>query len=148
MPMITELINIYDRDLSKLKAEIEAFKNEANLWSTVGNTANPAGNLCLHLVGNLKTYIGKNLGHVSYVRDRAAEFTKTGVARSELLQQIEETRSVVISSLRLLDPSILQATYVENVLGFEMTTGFFLLHLATHLSYHLGQVNYLRRVLE
>lgn len=146
--MISELIKIYDRDILKLKQEIEMFMHEPNLWATTGNIKNPAGNLCLHLVGNLKTYIGKNLGNYDYVRDRPAEFSTRDVSKQTLIQQIDETREIVISSLKKMNDPQLEETYVEDVLGYQMTNGFFLVHLAAHLSYHLGQVNYLRRILE
>jgi hypothetical protein len=146
--MIAEFIQLYERDLTRLRTEIEAFRSEANLWTRVANIPNPAGNLCLHLVGNLKTYIGKNLGNIAYLRNREAEFSLIMLPRTELLQQIDETRLAVISTLELLDESKLQEMYSEQVLGFEMTTGYFLIHLAAHLSYHLGQINYLRRILE
>jgi hypothetical protein len=146
--MITDLIKIYERDLDRLKLEIELFNNESKLWSITGSVKNSAGNLSLHLVGNLKTYIGKNLGQIHYVRDRDAEFSLKNVPKQSLLEQIEETKTIVLSSLEKLNTEDFSSTYPENVFGYEMTNGFFLLHLAAHLSYHLGQINYIRRVLE
>lgn len=146
--MINELIKIYDRDIQRLRKEIELFNQDSNLWRTVGNVKNPAGNLCLHLVGNLNTYIGKNLGYTNYVRDRDAEFNSRNVSKQELLDKVEETREVVISTMKKLNNEDVDKKYVEDVFGYEMTNGFFLIHLAAHLSYHLGQVNYIRRILE
>ncbi len=146
--MIADLIAIYDRDINRLKNEIEAFQHEENLWQITGQVKNPAGNLGLHLVGNLKTYIGMHLGNFAYVRDREAEFNLKNVPQQQLLRQIEETRQVVIAALQKLDSSQLTDTYPEETLGYKMTVGFFLIHLAAHLSYHLGQINYLRRILE
>lgn len=148
MSIISELVTIYDRDLNRLKNEIQTFTHETNLWKTTGAVKNPAGNLCLHLVGNLKTYIGKNMGDYGYIRDREAEFNLKNVPQSQLIQQIVETKQVVIGALQKLDDSQLQNTYPEETLGFKMTIGFFLIHLTAHLSYHLGQINYLRRILE
>lgn len=145
--MTADLTTLFERDLLRLRQEIEAFSDENDLWRTTGKVPNPAGNLCLHLVGNLKTYIGKNLGHFPFVRDREAEFKRRGVARQELLHQIEETRLVVRETLRNLDPNRLSESYPEPVFDYPMTTGYFLLHLTAHLSYHLGQINYLRRAL-
>ena len=146
--MINELIKIYDRDIQRLRKEIELFNQDSNLWRTVGQVKNPAGNLCLHLVGNLNTYIGKNLGYTNYVRDRDAEFNSRNVSKQELLDKVEETREVVISTMKKLNNEDVDKKYVEDVFGYEMTNGFFLIHLAAHLSYHLGQVNYIRRILE
>ena len=146
--MIEELIKIYDRDLERLKKEIELFNEENNLWKTIGNIKNPAGNLCLHLVGNLNTYIGKDLGNLDYIRDRDAEFSSKHIPKEALLKEVEGTKEIVLSTLGKMNKEQLEGLYVEDVLGYKMTNGFFLIHLAAHLSYHLGQINYIRRILE
>ena len=146
--MIDELIKIYERDLDRLRVEIEAFEQESNLWKTNGNITNPAGNLCLHLAGNLNTYIGKNIGQTDYVRDRHAEFNLKDVPKNTLLIQVDEVKDVVLSTIRQMNRDDLEEVYTEKIFGYEMTNGFLLVHLATHLSYHLGQINYLRRFLE
>ncbi len=146
--MITELRTLYDRDLQRLHNEIAAFQWEEHLWQTSGHVPNAAGNLALHLVGNLSTYIGNTLGQNPYVRDRQAEFATKNLPKQELLRQIEHTKQVVLTSLQALQAKDLDLLYPEEVLGYQMTTGFFLMHLLAHLSYHLGQINYLRRILE
>lgn len=146
--MTTELTSLIERDLDKLAEEIRAFRQEENLWKTTGQITNPAGNLCLHLVGNLSTYIGAILGKTGYVRDREAEFSQKGIPQEVLLQQVKEVKTVVTHTLRRLPEEQLLELYPQQVLGYEMTTGFFLVHLYGHLSYHLGQINYLRRILE
>jgi len=146
--MITEFAKVYDRDINRLKQEIESFKQEMNLWVTTGAIKNSSGNLCLHLIGNLRTYIGKNMGNRDYVRDRDAEFNLKDVARQDLLQQIDMTRAVVGSTFANLKETSLKELHIEEVLGYPMTNAFFLIHLTAHFSYHLGQINYLRRALE
>ena len=146
--MINELIKIFDRDLDRLKNEIDDFSNEENLWITKGNINNPAGNLCMHLLGNLRTYIGKNIGHQQYDRDRVAEFNARHIPKQKLIADIEETKTIILNSLANMNEGDLNKLYVENVLGYEMTNTFFLIHLTAHFSYHLGQINYLRRILE
>ncbi len=42
----------------------------------------------------------------------------------------------------------LQKEYKRRVYEDTMTTEYFLVHLAMHLTYHLGQVNYHRRLLD
>lgn len=145
--MINALITIFNRDLEKLKTEISLFNEEDNLWITAGTVKNSSGNLCLHLLGNLNTYIGKNLGNTGYIRNREAEFTLKNVSKEELIQQIDKTKATINHTLNNIPSTGLEANYPENVLGYEMTTGYFLIHLAAHLSYHLGQINYLRRIL-
>jgi uncharacterized damage-inducible protein DinB len=136
------------RDLDKLLHELASFQKEANLWKTTGHITNSAGNLCLHLVGNLNTYIGANLGNSGYVRNRDAEFSQRDIPVQELLRQVTETKTVVSHTLEQIPEDQLHAPYPQQVLGYEMTTGYFLVHILGHLNYHLGQINYLRRVLE
>ena len=146
--MIDAFIKIFDRDLERLKKEIELFNDENNLWRITGNVKNAAGNLCLHQVGNLNTYIGKNMGHSGYIRDRDAEFNLKNVPKEKLVQHVTETKEIVLSTLKNMTEGKLKQNHVEKIFDYEMTNEFFLLHLASHLSYHLGQINYIRRILE
>lgn len=146
--MITDtLITVYRRDLEKLKTEVEQYSSDEQLWLVHGEIANSGGNLALHLVGNLKHFIGATLGDSGYVRDRESEFSSTGVSRAELISAIEETSEVVSATLANITAEELAAAYPIEVFGEPMTTEYFLVHLATHLSYHLGQINYHRRLL-
>lgn len=147
--MITESIrSLFTRDLNKLRTEIESYQNEETIWKTDKNISNSAGNLCLHLVGNLNNYIGATLGNSGYVRNRELEFSLKDVPRTELIQQIESTIEIIHSSLGRLSTEDLQKNYPSEPLGYEMTTEYFLIHLFGHLSYHLGQINYHRRLLD
>ncbi len=147
--MITDVLNsIIKRELLKLKIELESYKDESNLWRIEMNIANSGGNLCLHLIGNLNTYIGAILGQTGYVRDRDAEFSLKNISRKELLQKIEETILVVDQVLPTLTPEQLEREYPIIVLKEPTSTEFFLVHLATHLTYHLGQINYHRRLID
>lgn len=147
--MITKVLNsIIQRELLKLKIEIESYKDESNLWRLEKSIANSAGNLCLHLVGNLNTYIGTVLGQTGYVRDRDAEFSMKNISRQELIQKIEGTIGVVDQVLPALTAEQLEKDYPMVVLKEATSTEFFLVHLATHLTYHLGQINYHRRLID
>lgn len=145
--MTASIAAILARDLDKLVQELTLFEKEEALWRTEGQITNPAGNLCLHLVGNLNTYIGGILGASGYVRDREAEFSLKNIPKEELLAQVRQTKATVTHTLDMLSDEALQQPYPQQVLGHEMTVGFFLVHLTGHLSYHLGQINYLRRLL-
>jgi len=142
------LKTIFNRDLTKLRTEIASYKQEANLWRVEKDIANPAGNLCLHLVGNLNTYIGAILGNSDYIRNRDLEFSARDIPKEELLRKIDDTIKVAERVLDTLTPDQLKAEYPQLVLAEKTTTEFFLVHLATHLAYHLGQVNYHRRLLD
>jgi len=146
--IIESLKSIYTRDLEKLKQEITQYRDENAIWKVGGDVTNSAGNLCQHLIGNLKHFIGAELGDSGYVRHRDLEFSTSGTPRDELLRGIDETLSVVISTLDRIRPEQLDAEYPIVVFADKMTTGYFLIHLATHLNYHLGQINYHRRLLD
>lgn len=140
------ILTLFQRDLKVLLKEIEQYPDENFIWQTVKGTSNSGGNLALHLVGNLKTYIGKNLGNIDYLRNRELEFSAKNIPRQEILQAISETLETVTITLTQLSQEQLSNTYPENVLGYEMSTEYFLIHLHGHLTYHLGQINYHRRI--
>ncbi|WP_347053253.1 DinB family protein [Flavobacterium olei] len=145
--MVTETLKtLFNRDLNKLKTEIESYENESSIWQIDKNISNSAGNLCLHLIGNLNTYIGTELGKTGYIRNRPLEFSLKDIPKSELIEKIEATIQVVNSTMETLNDTDLEKIYPQIVFEKEMTTGFFLIHLATHLGYHLGQINYHRRL--
>ncbi|AZA81439.1 DinB superfamily protein [Chryseobacterium lactis] len=147
--MITEsLRSLYNRDLNKLKTEIEAYQNEENLWKTDKNIANSAGNLCLHLVGNLNHFVGTHLGNTDYVRQRDLEFSLKDVPKAELIEKVEGTIEMIDSVLGTLSEDDLKKEYPLVVFESKMTTDYFLIHLIAHLDYHLGQINYHRRLLD
>jgi uncharacterized damage-inducible protein DinB len=146
--MINTVKIILERDLTKLKTEIAAFKKEENIWRVDGAIANSAGNLCLHLIGNLNTYIGIQLGGTQYIRQRELEFSLKNVPRADLLRMIDETIEMLRMSLEKLNDQDLQKEFPMQVFENKTTIEYMLVHLATHLGYHLGQINYHRRLLD
>jgi uncharacterized damage-inducible protein DinB len=147
--MITNTLKtLFNRDLKRLITEIELYHNEADIWQVNGQINNSAGHLCLHLVGNLNTYIGKELGHTGYVRNRELEFSSEAVPRQKLIQDVKNTIEMIQQTLESFDEHLLEAEYPILVFDHKTSTVFFLVHLATHLTYHLGQINYHRRLIE
>jgi uncharacterized damage-inducible protein DinB len=147
--MLTETLKkLFNRDLTRLKSEIEAYQNEANLWRIDRDIANSAGNLCLHLIGNLNTYIGATLGGTNYIRNRELEFSLKDIPKQELIKMIEATITVVSDSLNRVSNEQMDGEYPLLVFEEKTSTEFFLVHLTTHLTYHLGQINYHRRLLD
>lgn len=144
--LIETLKSLFNRDLNQLKVEIESYQNESQLWVIDKNISNSGGNLCLHLIGNINTYIGAEIGKTDYIRNRPLEFSLKDIPKSELINKIEETILVVNKALDSLTQADLETIYPQIVFEKEMTTGFFLVHLSTHLAYHLGQINYHRRL--
>lgn len=146
--LIDTLQNLFNRDLLRLRKEIELYSNEANLWKTGDGISNSAGNLCLHLIGNLNTYIGKEIGNTGYVRNRDAEFALKDIPRHQLLEMVDATITTVRTSLNGLNENALADEYPVVVFDERMSSEFFLMHLTTHLNYHLGQINYHRRLMD
>ena len=146
--MLEILSDLYLRDLEILKTEITSYKKEENLWIISGEIVNSGGNLCLHLCGNLQHFIGAVLGNSGYVRNRDAEFSRKDVPIRELEAGINLTIEALKKTFMELKEDDLQKIYPVNVFGYEMTTEYLLIHMATHLSYHLGQINYHRRLLD
>lgn len=139
---------LYKRELEKLKTEIQLYKNEDNMWILDRDIANSAGNLCLHLIGNLNHFIGHVLGKTDYVRNRELEFLLDEVPRNNLINSIVETIKVVDSSLKALSDKELEFNYPFPKFETNQTTEFFLVHSLMHLNYHVGQINYHRRFLD
>jgi hypothetical protein len=146
--MIETLKTLFERDLNKLKLELELYQTESNIWIIEKNIANSAGNLCLHLIGNLNWFIGAEIGKTNYIRNRDLEFSQKNLPIQELLFKIDQTMEVVKNSLNDLKDSNLTKEYPILVFAQKTSTEFFLVHLATHLGYHLGQINYHRRLLD
>ena len=139
------LLNIYERDLQKLTKEINLYQNEEDLWKTTADITNSGGNLCLHLIGNLKHFFGVNLGGTDFIRTRDAEFSSKNVSRSEILTEIENAAGIVATTLQNLTDEDLEKDYPEPHHGEIVKTKWMLIHLLTHFDYHLGQINYHRR---
>jgi uncharacterized damage-inducible protein DinB len=145
---IDNLIQLFKRDLEKLITEISLYKNEEAIWRTDKNIANSAGNLSLHLVGNLNTYIGEAIGKSGYIRNRELEFSLKNIPKEKLIKMIRDTIIVVEGALAKISKEQLEEEFPILVFDRKTSTQYLLLHLSTHLAYHLGQVNYHRRLLD
>ncbi|MAY83976.1 MAG: DinB superfamily protein [Flavobacteriales bacterium] len=146
--MKEELLFLYKRDLLQLKNEVEAFKDESNLWRLEGEIKNTAGNLALHLCGNLQHFIGHILCGSDYQRDRDYEFAAKNVAREDIIKEIDTTIETLERLVPKLDKSTFDQAFPIKIALGDFTIFQMLVHLQGHLNYHLGQVNYLRRILD
>lgn len=138
---------ILHRELKKLQEELEAYPNEEALWITTDGIQNSAGALAVHLMGSLKSYIGQGLGKVPYERNRELEFNAPPRPRAEILAEIDEVRSLSKEVLDNLDADELAGTFPQEIDGQSYPTELILHHVLGHLTYHLGQINYHRRLL-
>ena len=137
---------ILSRELGAVRRSVEAYPSDASLWEERPGLPNSGGTLVLHIAGNLQHYLGAVLGGSGYRRDRDGEFARRGVSRDELLAEIDAATRAVERGLSLLTDEALATQYPERIAGRTVTTGDYLVHLASHLAYHLGQLDYHRRV--
>ncbi len=145
--LVSSLRVLLFRDLRSLDDQIAAYPDDESLWKVAPGISNSAGNLALHLVGNLRHFFGATLGGSGYVRDRPAEFTTNGLSRAELREQVQETINEIDSALEKIGPETLASEYPLPIGEKSVRTAEFLVHLAVHLTYHLGQIDYHRRLL-
>jgi len=142
------LANFYERDIRKLMEEVSLFTNEEDLWRVGGSVKNSSGNLVLHIIGGLNFLIGATLARTGYIRDRDQEFARKGVERKELLLQLEALIPMINKTVTAYSPEDLEVEYPIFFDKPNTSIGYVLTQLLLHLNYHLGQVNYLRRIIE
>lgn len=147
LKMIIYIETLIIRDLETLCGELKQLKSDELLWKTLPGITNSIGNLSLHLCGNLQHFIGAQLGNTGYKRKREEEFLKKGLTIKEISQLVEETKTVVKNTLSIISDNEMDTLYPIPFLNKEVKKGELLLILTSHLSYHLGQINYLRRIL-
>jgi len=142
------LAKFYERDLHRLIEEVNLFRKEDDLWKTRGSVKNSCGNLALHIIGGLNHLIGTTLAQTGYVRDRDQEFIRKGVERKDLVAQLEALIPMINETLNAFTPEDMEAEYPIPFDDMRTSNSYVLVQLLLHLNYHLGQVNYLRRILE
>jgi len=140
-----ELAALFARDITRVIQELRAFPETESIWKTAPGVANAAGTLALHLEGNLREYIGRQLGRVAYTRQRPLEFSARGVEQGELIDRLDAVRVSIPPLIAALSDAQLDTQYPETFHDHPISTRMFLIHLEAHLSYHLGQMDYLRR---
>ena len=145
--MIQDLKTVLLANLATLRREVEQYPDDASLWRQLPGLANPGGNLALHLAGNLQCFIGGHLGRTGYVRDREREFAARDLSRDQVLQEVDAAARAVEGALAPLDDAVLEQPFPVPVDGRPMLTGLFLTRLVSHLGYHLGQLDYHRRMI-
>ncbi len=145
--MVHSLSVLIQREVSKIQEELKLYPNQKLVWKTTNGISNSGGNLALHVAGNLQHFVGATLGKSGYVRDRQNEFDAKDIPLEELLEELDKAKAIVDATLLNLDEFELQKLFPIDVFGGDKSTEWFLFHLLTHTSYHLGQINYHRRLL-
>ena len=146
--MITSvLIDLFEKELNLLSEEIKGYEQDDQLWKVAGGILNSGGNLCLHITGSLQHFIGATLGDAGYIRNRDAEFRLKNIPRQKLLEEIEITKSSVTDALEQVSKKELETNYPIPLFEQPISTEHFLLFLLRHTAYHVGQINYHRRLI-
>jgi uncharacterized damage-inducible protein DinB len=148
MPPLTSILTTQIvRELNGFIKEIEAFPSDVSVWHTRRGVTNSAGNLALHVSGNLQDFVGRVLGGTSYVRQREQEFAQREGTRASLVAELRTTIAVIEATLPNLSDEVMAGDYPMSLAGKTLNTATFLVHLAAHLAFHLGQAGYLRRII-
>jgi len=142
------LADFYEKDIRKLIEEVNLFNNEENLWKIEGSVKNSCGNLVLHIIGGLNHFVGTTLAHTGYIRNRDQEFISKGVERKDLAAQLEKLIPMINETVNTLTREEMEAEFPLFFDKPKTSTSYVLVQLLAHLNYHLGQVNYLRRIFE
>ncbi|HEX2863493.1 MAG TPA: DinB family protein, partial [Deinococcales bacterium] len=134
------------RDIATLERELDLYPDDASVWAEPPGLPNPAGTLFLHLAGSLQHFFGAALGGLGYVRDRDAEFRQRGLPRADLRAQLAAARRGVEAAFGRLGEADLDREFPVRFADAPFSTRLTLLQFASHLAYHLGQIDYHRRV--
>lgn len=147
--MIKETLSrIYEMDLQKVIQEIKLYENEADLWKLPDGITNSGGNLALHLIGNIKHFFGAVLGETGYKRERDLEFSNKNVSRAEIINGLNEAIKVLKTTLNDMTDDDFQTDYPMEFGGEIQKTFSVIVYMLSHLNFHLGQINYHRRLLQ
>lgn len=141
-----DLLVVMVRDLRALAREVSAYPTDAHLWQSLPGITNTGGSLALHLAGNVRHFFGAVLGGSEYVRDREREFSGRDIARAEIVAEIVIAIAEAERVIPSLTPETLAAPFPAEFAGRRAPTGRVLAHLCSHLAYHLGQIDYHRRI--
>lgn len=144
--LLKELETLYLREVAALERELDLYPDDASVWKELPGLPNAAGTLFLHLSGSLQYFFGAVLGNSGYVRDRAAEFSKRSVPRDEIRQELRGARQGVIAAFANLTEDQLKQVFPIQYADAKLSTQLTLLQFLSHLAYHLGQIDYHRRV--
>ncbi len=145
--MLSDLfISNYTRDLKKVVEELKGYGSDDQLWIVKDGILNSGGNLALHLIGNINHFFGAILGNTGYERDRDMEFSDKNVSRGIIISRLEETIEIMKNSLGLLSDDDFSSEYPEEFQGNKITNAAVATYMLSHLNYHLGQINYHRRI--
>jgi len=137
--LISEIVEL-NGDVGKVVAGL----NDDQLWKKPLAQSNSVGHLILHLTGNLNHFVGAQLGHSSYVRDREREFTEPSpMARAQLIAGLDDAVATFRRVVGGLSDTQLLEQHPHQTFGTVLKC---LIHLIAHFALHRGQMSYITRL--
>lgn len=138
---------IYRLNLQQVVEEVRSYESDEDLWVLGDGVSNSGGNLALHLAGNINHFFGAVLGNNGYQRTRDLEFSDKGLPKEVVVERLEKAQTVLSETLSSMTDEDFQKDYPEDFGGGTKKTAEVVTYLLSHLNYHLGQINYHRRLL-
>jgi uncharacterized damage-inducible protein DinB len=118
---------------------------EEGIWWRPNEASNAAGNIVLHLCGNVRQWIISGLGGAADLRIRAKEFAERGpIPRRALVRQLKQTVENACRVINRIPARKLSQQY--TIQGFQVTGLAAIAHVAEHCAYHAGQLIYLTKL--
>ena len=119
--------------------------SEEEIWWRPNPASNSAGNLALHVCGNIRQWIISGLGGAPDKRHRDLEFSERGpIARRALVTQLRRTiRDACRVLVKLNDESLAREYSIQ---GYHVTGMYAVFHVTEHFGYHAGQIIYITKL--
>ena len=118
--------------------------SEEEIWWRPNAASNSAGNLVLHLCGNVRQWIISGLGGAEDRRERDLEFSEQGpIPREALIAQLRRTvREANRVLARVSDDVLARKHWIQ---GFHVTGLYSVFHVSEHFAHHAGQIVYITK---
>ncbi len=143
-----ELSRYYQEIADKITELVEPLSDD-QLWTRPYSYGNSIGHLLLHLTGNLSYYIGTEIAHTGYVRNRPLEFNDPSrKPKQVVLKDFQQAIAMVRASLSQQQADTWSAAYTAKGMEQAGTRLYAFVNCAAHLSHHRGQIIYLCKQLE
>jgi uncharacterized damage-inducible protein DinB len=119
--------------------------SEEEIWWRPNSASNSAGNLVLHLCGNVRQWIISGLGGEEDKRERDREFAEQRpIPRQVLATRLRRTVRDACRVLERLSEDSLSRKY--EIQGFHVTGLDAAFHVTEHFGYHTGQIIYITKL--
>lgn len=144
--LLEELKAFLLRDIASVERELDLYPDEESIWKNLPGLPNSGGNLILHLAGGTQYFFGSALASTGYLRNREAEFSKKDIPRSDLTKELHDARQAVLAGFATMTEEKLEQPFPARITDTDLSARLTILQLVTHLAYHLGQLDYHRRM--